>query len=91
MWDAILGWLADRANEAVAAIAGLVPAVPPELADACATVAAAMGWVAPVSWIVPWGALGVAIAIVVAGVVAGLAIVVARIVVSYLTLGGGGT
>lgn len=91
MWDWLIGWLTDRGNEAVAAVAGLIPAVPPEVTAACSSIAAAVAWVAPVGWIVPFEALAVALGLIVIGMVAGLAIITVRILASYFTLGGGGT
>lgn len=91
MWNPLFDWLRSIAQGFWALLQTLIPAPPPALADACAAIAAAGAWLSPVLGFAPWQALAGALGIVLACALAGLGIVLARIVASFASAGGGGT
>lgn len=91
MWEALMSFIKFIADGVWSAIDDAIPAPPPELAGACATITNAVtGWLSPVAGWVPLGSLGVALTILFLGWAVGMAIVIIRIVASFSTLGGGG-
>ena len=73
------------------ALRGLIPPVPPAIAEACAQVAAAVGWLGPVMAFAPWQALVIGLGLMISGALIGLGVLIARIGLSVFLLGGGGT
>lgn len=91
MWQALIGFLIGMQTEFWARMDALVPAPPAAILNACQEISASLGWLGPVLWVAPWPALAAGVIIVLGGVGIGVGVVVARIGVSFLTLGGGGT
>lgn len=86
-----MAWVKAQAEAAWVMLTNLFPAPPAVLGTACEQLAAVVGWIGPVAGFLPLPELAVGLVLWLAGVVAGVGIIVARIGVSYVTLGGGGT
>lgn len=91
MLDLLMRWIAEQSAGFWTAVMTLVPAPPQAVVSACGVIGDAVGMVQPLAWLVPLGAAGAASLILVTGIVAGFVIMLIRIVVSFGTLGGGGS
>lgn len=91
MWDALFRFLSNQSSKMMLKIDSVIPEVPSQVSNACAGLHDAASQVGTVSYFVPVSAIVAALGIVMLGVGIGVSIVVIRILISFVTLGGGGT
>ena len=88
--DALLDFVASVVAKFGEKLASLVPPVPAWVNDGAGMISTVLGYATALGNWVPLPVFGVVVAAVVVCLVAGLAIKLARIVASFVTLGGGG-
>ena len=91
IWEWLYGQFVAVLEGIGQTVASLVPPVPSWIADAIAGVSTVVGKAGTIGTWVPWGIVVASVGLVVLVMIAGLGIQLARIVASFLTLGGGGT